>query len=274
MLAPPGRRPRDILRPPLPAADRAGADGAIAGEPTLLSVVAHELRAPLSALVAGSELLVDQSEGLDPEQLREMVSVIHRGTLWMQGLVENLLCTSSINAGRFYLQRRWVQPLEIVAEIQPVVAPMLSKKQQVLRPSSRGDGRAISADSRRISQVLVNLISNASKFTPHGQPIDLILHNQLNYLRVTVADRGPGLTPGSQDQLFEPFYRAAPAVRSGKEGLGIGLSIVKSIVESHGGRVGASNRRGGGARFWFELPIEPARRGPAASWSTVDGGKR
>src|SRR3954447_13014719 len=161
----------------------------------------------------------------------------------------------------------------MVAEVQPIVAPMLSKKQQVLRRSSRGDCRAISADSRGISQVLVNLISNASKFTPHGQPIDVILHNQLNCLRVTVADRGPGLTPGSQDRLFEPYYRAVPAVRSGKEGLGLGLSIVKSIVESHGGRVGAGNRRGGGASFWFELPCESARRGPAASWSSVEGGK-
>jgi len=203
-----------------------------------------------------------------------MVSVIHRGTLWMQGLVENLLCASSINAGHFYLQRRWIQPLELVAEIQPIVEPMLNKKQQVLRPSARGACRLISADSRRLGQVLVNLISNASKFTPPGQPIDLTLCNRPHCLRVTVADRGPGLTPGSASQLFEPFYRAASAVRSGKEGLGIGLSIVKGIVESHGGRVGASNRRGGGARFWFELPLEPARRGPAESWSTLKGGKQ
>src|SRR4051812_46524675 len=235
MFATPSGELPALPGPVLRVTNLEGTNEAANGTPELLSVVAHELRAPLSALVAGSELLVDQLEGLDPEQLREMVSVIHRGTLWMQGLVENLLCASSINAGRFYLQRRWVQPLEMVAEVQPVVAPMLSKKQQVLRRSSRGDCRAISADSRRISQVLVNLISNASKFTPHGQPIDVILHNQLNCLRVTVADRGPGLTPGSQDRLFEPYYRAAPAVRSGKEGLGLGLSIVKSIVESHGG---------------------------------------
>jgi two-component system sensor histidine kinase KdpD len=240
--------------------------------------VAHELRAPISALVAGSEILADRLESIDPEQLREMVSVIHRGTLWMQGIVENLLCASSINAGRFYLQRHWVEPLEMIAEVQPVVAPMLSKKQQVLRTSSRGVRRSVWADGRRMGQVLVNLISNASKFTPPGEPIDLFVYSRPDYLRVTVADRGPGLAPGTASRLFEPFFRAAQTEGLSQEGMGLGLSIVKSIVESHGGRVGARNRRGGGARFWFELrfepQFEPARRGPAVAWSTVQGGKR
>ncbi len=243
-------------------------------EPGLLSVVAHELRTPLSALVAGSELLVDQLETLNPDQLREMVSVIHRGTLWMQGLVENLLCASSISAGRFHLQRHWARSMALAAEVGPVVEPMLNKKQQVLRVSSRGALDHVWADSRRIGQVLVNLISNASKFSPAGQPIDLVFSRRAKCLRVTVADRGPGLPPGRTTQLFEPFYRATPAVRSGKEGVGLGLAIVKSIVEAHGGRVGASNRRGGGALFWFELPLESPRRGAAANWSTVQGGKQ
>jgi len=267
------RELRDFPKP-APAVNPQRTIGEITGEPALLSVVAHELRAPISALVAGSEILADRLESIDPEQLREMVSVIHRGTLWMQGLVENLLCASSINAGRFYLQRRWVQPQELIAEAQPVVAPMLSKKQQVLRVSSRGACCGVWADSRRMGQVLVNLISNASKFTPPGQPIDLILYGRPNYLRMTVADRGPGLVSGTASRLFEPFYRGAQAEHSSQEGMGLGLCIVKSIVESHGGRVGASNRRGGGARFWFELQLEPARRGPAEAWSTVQGGKR
>jgi two-component system sensor histidine kinase KdpD len=217
---------------------------------------------------------VDQLETLDPEELREMVSVIHRGTLWMQGLVENLLCASSISAGRFHLQRRLVRPMALAAEVGPVVEPMLNKKQQILRASSRGTLDRVWADSRRIGQVLVNLVSNASKFTPPGQSIDLVFSRRANHLRVTIADRGPGLPRGRTAQLFEPFYRAAPAVRSGKEGVGLGLAIVKNIVEAHGGRVGASNRRGGGARFWFELPLESPRRGAAANWSTVQGGKQ
>jgi len=220
----------------------------------LLPLLAHELRAPLSGLVAGSELLVDQLESLDPAQLRDTASIIHRGTRWMQELMENLLCASSISSGRFQLERRRLRPLDLVAEVQPVIAPMLSKKQQVLRVASRGVVCDVWADRRRIGQVLVNLISNASKYSPSGETLYLTVTARPSAVRVTVADRGPGLPPGSPRRLFEPFYRAAPAISSGTEGLGLGLSIVKAIVESHGGQVGAGKRRGGGSRFWFELP--------------------
>jgi signal transduction histidine kinase len=237
------------------------------GQTSLLPLLAHELRAPLSGLVAGSELLVDQLEALDPAQLRDTASIIHRGTRWMQELMENLLCASSLSAGRFQLQRRLARPADLVAEVEPVIAPMVSKKQQVLRVVSRGTIPDVWADRRRIGQVLVNLISNASKYSPSGEVLYLTLTARQQRVRITIADRGPGLPPGSPLRLFEPFYRAAPAVTSGTEGLGLGLAIVKAIVDSHGGRVGASRRRGGGARFWFELPAKVAK--PASGGATT-----
>jgi two-component system sensor histidine kinase KdpD len=251
--------------PRLTPSDPTSRSGALQapGEPDLLSAVAHELRTPLTALATSSELLVEDLEVLDAEQVRRMVSTIHRGALWLQGLVENLLCAATIREGHFRIQPQPISLLDLVWEIRPVVEPLLAQKVQRLRLSSRGIIPAVSGDGRRIGQALVNLISNAGKFAGHGTPIDVMLSTQGDYVRVAVADRGPGIPPASRGQLFEPFYRAAAAAQSGKEGVGLGLAIVKSIVAAHGGRAGADNRRGGGARFWLELPALPAAPMPS-----------
>jgi two-component system sensor histidine kinase KdpD len=223
-------------------------------KPQLLSEVAHELRAPLAALATGSALLAEDYEQLDPARVRELVAVIHRGTVWLQELVENLLCASTVQAGRFQV---WPQPTdvpEVVTEVQAVLAPVLRQKAQALRVASGATTPPVLADRRRLVQALVNLISNASKFSEAGRPIDVAVRPRKGAVRVTVADRGPGLPPGPAAQLFQPYYRGAPTTQAGKEGVGLGLAIVHWIVEQHGGRIGARNRHGGGAKFWFDLP--------------------
>jgi two-component system sensor histidine kinase KdpD len=240
-------------------------------QPRLLSEVAHELRAPLAALVNGSELLAEDYEQLDPARVRELVAVIHRGTVWLQGLVENLLCASTVESGRFQVQPRPTDVSEVVTEVQAVLAPMLHHKAQALRVASGAATPPALADRRRLVQVLVNLIANASKFSEAGQPIDVAIRSRRHAVRVTVADRGPGLPPGPAAQLFQPYYRGAPTTHAGKEGVGLGLAIVQWIVEQHGGRVGARQRRGGGAEFWFELPLALTERngGPTGAHDTM-----
>ena len=223
-------------------------------ELSLLSVVAHELRNPLSSLALSSQLLVEDFEVLDPEQARRMAVAVHRGATWLQGLVENLLCAVTISEGRFQILPQPISLTEVVMEIKPVVEPLLAHRGQRLRLRSPERLPDVVADGRRIGQVLVNLILNASKFSEPSTPIDVLLISSQENVRVSVADRGPGLPEGSE-RLFKPFYRTAAAVRSGKEGVGLGLAIVRWIVEAHDGRVGANNRRGPGARFWFELPV-------------------
>jgi K+-sensing histidine kinase KdpD len=223
-------------------------------QPTLLAAVAQELRAPLTALAAGSEVLTADYERLDAGQVRELVWTIHRGTIWLQELVENLLCASSVQAGRFHLQPQPADLLDIVTDVESVLAPVLRQQGQALRVNARGTPPRLWVDPRRVVQVLVNLLLNASKFTKPGHPIDLMVRSRRALVRVTVADRGPGLPPGRAAALFEPYYRAAPMARVGVAGVGLGLAVVRWIVEWHGGRVGTQNRRGGGAVFWFELP--------------------
>jgi two-component system, OmpR family, sensor histidine kinase KdpD len=218
------------------------------------SMVAHELRGPLMALATSSELLVEDFEQLPREQVREMVSGIHARALWLQGLVENLLAAATLQEGRLHLHIQPTDLMEVVTEVQQVVRPLLHRRDQHLRVRARGHLPEVPADSRRVGQVMVNLVLNASKFSPDGAHVEVVLARKAGAIQVSVLDRGPGLPAGFATRLFEPFYRAPAAEQSGQEGIGLGLAIVKSIVERHGGRTGAEDRAGGGARFWFELP--------------------
>jgi two-component system, OmpR family, sensor histidine kinase KdpD len=232
----------------------------------IFSTVAHELRGPLMALATSAELLVADFAALEPAQIREMVAGIHCRALWLQELVENLLCAASLREGGLAMHVQPLNLLEVVAEVRQVVLPLLRRRAQRLRIHETGAGRfpEVNADGRRLGQVLVNLILNASKFSPPETSVDVILSTGETALKVTVADRGPGLPKGIVEQLFEPFFRApstqvspraAGQGASAPEGVGLGLAIVKEIVTRHGGRIGAGDRRGGGARFWFELPL-------------------
>jgi two-component system sensor histidine kinase KdpD len=223
-------------------------------ELTVVATVAHELRGPLTALATSSELLAEDFSHLAPEQVRSMLGAMHRRTLWLQGLVENLLCAASIREGRLQLNCQLVRLPEVVEEVEAVVGPLLEQRGQRLRVRISSQVPELMADTRRLGQVLINLILNASKFSPPNTTIDLTSSLRSGAVRVTVADRGPGVPPEHAQRLFEPYYRAPATAGSGKDGVGLGLSIVKSIVEAHNGGVGVENRRGGGARFWFSLP--------------------
>ena len=236
-----------------PEAGAAWSGLSLDGSAALLSTVAHELRAPLAALVTASELLVEDFGSLDEQQAFNMVATVHRGSLWLQSLVDNLLCAATMRDGHFRIRREPMQLLDIVAEIRPVVEPLLKHKNQRLQVSASGPDCNVAADRRRIGQVLVNLIVNAGKFAGSGTAVDVRLAARDNGVRVAVMDRGPGIPEAAARRLFEPFYQVAPDGSSLK-GVGLGLAIVKSIVDAHDGRVGVENRRGGGACFWFDIP--------------------
>jgi two-component system sensor histidine kinase KdpD len=189
-----------------------------------------------------------------------MLGAMHRRTLWLQGLVENLLCAATIREGRLQLYRQSLSLADLIADVDAVVGPLLAQRGQRLRIRRATQLPEVLADGRRLSQVLINLILNASKFGTANSAIDATLSLRNGEVRVSVADRGPGVSPEQAERLFEAYYRAPATAGSGKDGVGLGLSIVKSIVEAHGGRVGVEGRRGGGARFWFTVPIVVGRR--------------
>jgi len=160
---------------------------------------------------------------------------------------------ATIREGRLQLYLRTRSLLDVIADVEAGVEPLREQPGKRLRIRATRHIPDVSADGRRLGQVLVNLILNASKFGPANTAIDLTMSLRQRMLHVAVADRGPGVAADQAQRLFEPYYRAPATAAAGKDGVGLGLSIVKSIVEAHGGQVGVESRRGGGARFWFSL---------------------
>jgi signal transduction histidine kinase len=233
-------------------------------ELTVLATVAHELRGPLTALATSSELLAEDFVHLETQQIRDMLGAMHRRALWLQGLVENLLCAATIREGRLALYRQSLSLADLLGDVDAVVRPILAKRGQRLRVRSAAALPEVAADSRRLSQVLINLILNASKFGAPNTSIAVTLSVDCDAVRVAVSDRGPGISAHQAEMLFEPYYQAPSTAGTSKDGIGLGLSIVKSIVEAHGGVVGVENRRGGGARFWFSIPTVGRAGSPKA----------
>src|SRR5438874_2865299 len=135
-------------------------------ELTVLATVAHELRGPLTAIASSSELLAEDFLQLDPQQVKHMLGAMHRRTLWLQGLVENLLCAATIREGRLQLYRQSLSLADLLADVDAVVQPLLAQRGQRMRVHIANELPEVLVDSRRLGQVLVNLILNASKFSP------------------------------------------------------------------------------------------------------------
>ena len=243
---------------------------ALQANPAILATVAHELRGPLSALATASELLERDFDLLDRGQTRQMVSSINRRALWLRGLVENLLCEATAGDGHLRIRPQPVDLRVLVDEVGLLIEPLLRRESQRLRIRARLPSVVI-GDERRLSQVVLNLLSNASKYAGVGSVIDVGIAMRAGRLRLTVGDRGPGVAETRVNQLFQAYNRAG---RTDGEGLGSGLSVVRSIIEAHHGEVGYTARTGGGSMFWFELePLhEIEQREPVTAGRGKNGG--
>jgi PAS domain S-box-containing protein len=225
-----------------------------------LANISHEFRTPLAALDASIELLLDQLPDLSQAELQELLNSIHLGVTSLQTLIDNLLEATSIETGHFQVYPRRSDLSEIVNEAVAVMRPLLEKYGQTLQVSGElartpAQLPPVQADPRRTVQVLVNLLSNAIKHSPQGAEIDIKVQPDLQALRVTVSDMGPGIPPEHQPGLFRRFAHFRSGNERAEYGAGLGLSVVKAIVEAQGGQVGVRDRARGGAAFWFTLPL-------------------
>jgi PAS domain S-box-containing protein len=220
-----------------------------------LANVAHEFRTPLSALAASVELLLDQAPDLSAADLEELLNSVHLGVLGLQTLIDNLLESASIEVGRFRVYPRTSGVTEIIAEAIHVMQPLLDKRSQRLVVELPAAVPLVRADPRRTVQVLVNLISNASRYGPDDVEIEVGAAVRGEWIRITVADTGPGVPPEYREHLFQRFLYPDTGNDRAQVGAGLGLSVVKAVVEAHGGEVGIDDRQGGGSVFWFTLPM-------------------
>ncbi len=229
--------------------DRSGMD--------FLANVTHELRTPLSALVATTEVMLQDYRSITLEELGQMIGLLHRNTRRLEALVGNLLDAAGLQNGRFQLRKTASSVGSLVRDASDFVVPLLNNKNQRLEVRVLGHMPALVVDPKRITGVLVNLLSNASRYGLPNEPIQMIISNEGKVVRFTVRQRGPGIPRPEQALVFQRFYRASTGEKvSG--GTGLGLAIVKDVVEMHGGTVGVISKPGKSTAFWFTLPIEGA----------------
>ena len=142
-----------------------------------------------------------------------------------------------------------------MADALTIVRPLVERRRQAVAVTEPARLPTLLADRARLTQALVNLLSNAAKYSPIGCPIDLSISQSKDILRLAVADRGPGVSPEDRVNLFRRFMRLDAQAGDEQYGIGLGLYLVKRIAEAHGGQVGVDDRPGGGAVFWMDLPL-------------------
>jgi two-component system, OmpR family, phosphate regulon sensor histidine kinase PhoR len=225
-----------------------------------LANMSHEFRTPLSALRISIELLQENWRYLSFSEMDELLTSIYLSTTTLQNLIDNLLESSKIEANYMELRRRPSHLNAILAEAVRVMQPLLQRRQQSLSLLQPLSMPIIDVDPVRVVQVVVNLLSNASKYSPVGSPIDFIIENSDDnaHVRIEIIDRGPGIPMQQRREIFQRFVRLNSteysSQTSSEYGSGLGLSVVKAIIEGHGGQVGVDSREEIGSIFWFTLP--------------------
>jgi two-component system sensor histidine kinase KdpD len=217
---------------------------------SLLAALSHDLRTPLTVLIGLADVLALSKPPLSAEQ-RETAASIQDESRRMSALVTNLLDMARIESGDVTLNLQWQSFEEVVGAALAAMQLVLKAHNVTLRIPR--DLPLVRFDAVLIERVLVNLLENASKYTPAGTSITLSADAVDGYLNVSVADDGPGLPKGREEDVFQKFARGER--ESATPGVGLGLPICRAIIDAHGGNIAGRNRPGGGALFTFTLPL-------------------
>ena len=224
---------------------------------SVLANISHEFRTPLAAQLASIELLLDNLETMLPAQRRELTESLQRGTLRLTRLIDNLLESVRIESGQLAIRRQSVDLAEVIEDARTLIGSLLALKRQRLEIALPEELPCIEGDKHRLTQVFVNLLANANKYSPEDSTVRIGCGSDEGRLAIWVEDEGPGPASIAGEGLFAPFHRGAdPEPEPG--GLGLGLWIVRSIVERHGGTIGMERTEQRRTRFTMTLPVEVA----------------
>jgi signal transduction histidine kinase len=217
--------------------------------------ITHEFRTPLAALEASSELLLDNLSALSQKEIEDLLVSLNLGIINLQTLIDNLIEAASIEAGRFKVSIQPVSFDDILKEAHDIMQPLIERYELQLKAEPVKEPILVMADQRRTVQILVNLLSNAIKHSPANGVIKIQHAVDADRLRVEVIDEGSGVPLEQRDDLFRRFSHLNTRAERTRQGLGLGLSVVKAIVEAQQGEVGITDQAEGGNCFWFTLPL-------------------
>src|SRR5262249_49328378 len=225
-----------------------------------LANMSHELRTPLNAILGYTELILDSIYGEPTEKMRTVLERLQANGKHLLGLINDVLDLSKIEAGQLPLSPDEYSLSDVVHGVVSAVEPLAAEKRLAFKaeiepglPTGRGDGR-------RLSQVLLNLVGNAIKFTDQGE-VAIRASTADGGFKIAVCDTGPGIATADQGKIFEEFQQADNSITRKKGGTGLGLSIAKRIIEMHGGRIWVESTLGKGSTFYFTLPVRVETQG-------------
>ena len=235
-------------------AARADAEKANRLKDEFLATLSHELRTPLNAVIGWSRIL--KAGRLDNENSLHAIAVIERNAWAQKQIIEDILDVSRVITGKLQLHLGPVDLISVVAAALDAVRPALEAKDIGIETQFQEGLKVIAGDVDRLQQVVWNLLSNASKFTPVGGTVGVRIDQDETYVQVRVRDTGPGIAPEFLPHVFERFRQADGSTTRTHGGLGLGLAIVRHLVELHGGIIAAENESSGtGAVFTVRLPL-------------------
>jgi len=230
------------------------------------ALVSHELRTPLTSIIGYLELVLDDEELGD--DTRRFMEIVERNARRLLRLVGDMLFVAQVEAGRLSLERDAVDLLAVARESVDAAQPAAQRRGVALTLDGE-PVEAVEGDRDRLGQTVDNLVSNALKFTPEGRAITVRVRERGASVEIDVADEGAGIPAEDLDRLFERFYRSSSESRRAVPGVGLGLSIVKTIVEAHGGTVDISSVEGEGTTVAVIVPHRQPARPAAAPLSLV-----
>jgi PAS domain S-box-containing protein len=236
-----------------------------------LANMSHELRTPLNSIIGFSKVILKGIDGPVTDTQREDLEAIYNAGQHLLGLISDMLDISRIEAGKLDLSFEQVDLSEVIAGVTSTAVGLVKDKPIELLTDVPADLPKITADRIRVRQVLLNLVSNAAKFTEEGQiaiSARTLRSEGVPEVLVAVADTGIGIAPENVEKLFEPFSQVDPSPTRKSGGTGLGLSIARHLVDLHGGRIWVESTLGEGSTFAFTLPLEPPASQAAAELGT------
>lgn len=220
----------------------------------LLRAISHDLRTPLTSISGNAGILIGNFEVLSEEHKKRLYTDIYDDSIWLIHLVENLLSISRIDNGSINLNLQAELMEEVITEA--LLHVNRHRENHVIQVILDDEWLMARIDSRLIVQVLINLVDNAIKYTQEGSHITVSARREQSMVMVEVSDDGPGIADDAKSRLFEMFYIADNSRVDGRRGLGLGLSLCKSIVNAHGGMIGVRDHDPNGTVFYFTLQAE------------------